>query len=130
MTIEVNQSTVRHLSDAFGKKWGISYPDFMPGKVVVHRMKWNTENIDVPTLQHHLIGDMPMTEVKEEFMHMLLSDDGKYVSVWGIMDAPKWRIMTKIAKRKAEKYKAERILAEVARDEKLENDNYDEWIAW
>lgn len=129
MTIEVTQSTVRQMSDAFGKKWGISYPDFMPGKVVVHRIKWNTENIDIPTLQKHLIGDNP-DEPKEEFMDMELSKDCKYVTVWGIMDGPKWRVMTKIAKRKAEKYKAERILAEIARDEKLELDNYDEWVAW
>lgn len=129
MTIEVTQSTVRQMSDAFGKKWGISYPDFMPGKVVVHRIKWNTENIDIPTLQKHLIGDNP-DEPKEEFMDMELSKDNKYVTVWGIMEAPKWRVMEKIAKRKAERYKAERILREVERDEKLQNDNYDEWIAW
>jgi len=129
MTIEVTQSTVHHLSSAFGKHWGISYPDFMPNKVVVHRIKWNTENIDMPTLQAHLIGD-DVNEPKEEFMDMRLSDDCKYVTVYGIMDASKWRVMTKIAKRKASRYKAERILAEIERDEKLELDNYDEWVAW
>jgi len=129
MTIEVTQSTARQISEAFGKKWGFSYPDFMPGKVVIHRMKWSTENIDVPTLQHHLIGDNP-EEIKEEFMQMLLSDDCKYVSVWGIMDAPKWRIMTKIAKRKAARYKAERILREIEIDEKLEMEDPDYWMAW
>lgn len=129
MTIEVTQSTVRQISDSFGKKWGISYPDFMPGKVVVHRIKWNTENIDVPTLQRHLIGDNP-EEPKEEFMDMQLSDDCKHVSVWGIMDGAKWRIMTKLAKRKAMKYKAECILREVERDENLELENYDAWVAW
>jgi len=117
------------MSQAFGKKWGISYPDFMPNKVVVHRIRWNTENIDMPTLQAHIIGD-DVNEPKEEFMDMLLSPDCKYITVWGIMDAAKWRVMTKIAKRKASRYKAERILSEIERDEKLEVENYDVWVAW
>lgn len=105
MTIEVTSHTIHHFDSIYNKRWGISYSELLPGMIIIHRLRWNVENIDINTVGRHLINE-PLMEYNK-------SEDPNYFVVRGIMRAAKWRVLEGIAKRNATRLKARKVIAEL-----------------